>query len=98
MSRAGVGRSFSIVIILVDIYGPATLYQLLVHNIQKIHNILHGNRKLCATNSNNGYMAEDKFLLSSYTMHNCLNCPELTGSNSENHCEHPTHFLGVSEF
>lgn len=74
MSRAGVGRSFCIVIILVDIYGPATLYQLLVHNIQKIHNILHGNRKLRATNGNNGHMAEEKLLLSSYTMDNYLNC------------------------
>lgn len=63
MSRAGVGRSFSFLIVLVDIYGPATLYQLLVHNIQKIHNILHGNRKLCATNGNNGHMVEEKLLL-----------------------------------
>lgn len=45
MSRAGVGWSFLAFIILF-IYGPSALNQLLVHIVQKIHNFLHGNRNL----------------------------------------------------
>lgn len=58
MSRAGVGWSSSarFLLLFFFIHGLTTLSQLLVHIIQKVHNVLHRNRQL-KTNVINAYIA-----------------------------------------
>lgn len=49
MSRAGVGWSSStpgLLLLLLFIHGLPTVPELLVHIVQEVHNLLHGNRQL----------------------------------------------------